>query len=392
MVLRRGGLLAGLAVLAMLGGATAGVAQPPPERHLLYADGASYPRVIRLAHSGPANGRVLASVGTVDGSALGVIMESTDDGATFHQVGSIADPDGADGRGMCCGTLFELPSPVGDMPAGTLLWAGTFGYKVPEADRHTTQRLWISRDVGRTWTFRSDIATSPNQYNLWEPDFSVAADGRLVAHFSDESDKPAHDQKLVQVRSADGVTWTDYTETVKNDDFYVRPGMAGVRRLPDGTYFMVYEMCNLDEPMCSIYFRTSADGWDYGDPLDKGTSVRTADGKWMRHTPTITVTPAGTIVLAAEMLVNADGSKAAGNGRTLLVNENAGAGPWREIPAPVAVPSPDNHGCMNFSPSLLASPDGASVLELATDLVDGVCHAFYATGPIPPGLSTADYG
>jgi hypothetical protein len=375
------GIVVGFCVLALLGGLT--TASAAAERQLLLEEGVSYPRVIRLEHSGDANGRVLASVGTVDGSALGLILESTDGGATFTKVGSIADPDGANGRGMCCGTLFELPSQVGDMPPGTLLWAGTFGYKVPEAERHTKQRLWISRDTGRTWTFRSDIATSPNQYNAWEPDFSVAADGQLVAHFSDESDKPNHDQKLVRVRSADGITWTDYTETVKNPDFFVRPGMAGVRQLADGTYFLVYEVCNLPEPMCSIYFRTSADGWDYGDPLDLGTSVRTLDGKWVRHTPTIDVGPDGTIVLVAEMLVNADGSKAAGNGKTLLVNENDGVGPWREIPAPVEVPAPDNHGCMNFSPSLLISPDGDSVLEIATDVVGGVCHAFYATGPIP---------
>jgi hypothetical protein len=382
---RRVAFVAGLVVLAVVGGLTTSAVAAPAQRELLYPGGASYPRVIRLEHNGPANGRVLASVGTVDGSALGIIMESTDGGATFQQVGTIADPEGANGRGMCCGTLFELPSPVGDMPTGTLLWASTVGYKVPEAQRHTKQRLWVSRDLGRTWSFLSDIATSPNQYNAWEPDLSVAADGQLVAHFSDESDKAHHDQKLVRVRSADGLVWTDYRETVKNDDFFVRPGMAGVRQLADGTYFLVYEVCNLPgEPMCDIHFRTSADGWDFGDPLDLGTVVRTADGKYVRHTPTITVSPTGAIVLVAEMLVNADGSKAEGNGKTLLVNESNGAGPWREIPAPVEVPAPDNHGCMNFSPSLLASTDGASVLEIATDVVDGVCHAFYATGPIPP--------
>lgn len=380
--MRPTGVVAGLCALAMVCGATASASAG---RQRLLPDGASYPRVIRIEHSGAANGRVLASVGTVDGSARAVILESTDGGGSFHEVGGIADPGGADGRGMCCGTLFELPSRVGDMRPGTLLWAGTVGYKVPEADRHTRQRLWVSRDLGRTWTFRSDIAVSPNQYNGWEPELSVAADGHLVAHFSDESDKPAHDQKLVRVRSTDGVTWTDYRATVEDDDFFVRPGMAGVRRLADGSYFMTYEVCNTGEPMCAVHFRTSADGWDYGDPHDLGTAVRTADGKWTRHTPTITVSQGGAIVLAAEMLVNADGAKAAGNGKTLLVNENGGAGPWREIPAPVEVPSPDNHGCMNFSPSVLASPDGTDVLELATDVVDGVCHAFYATGPLTPG-------
>ncbi|HWM03715.1 MAG TPA: exo-alpha-sialidase, partial [Actinophytocola sp.] len=272
----------------------------------------------------------------------------------------------------------------GDMPAGTLLWATTAGYKVPEATRHVKQRLWESRDLGRTWSFRSDIATSPNRYNAWEPELSVSADGHLVAHWADESDKPNHDQKIVQVRSKDGINWTDQRDTVKNADFFVRPGMPGVRQLADGTYFLVYEVCNLDEPLCSAYFRTSPDGWDYGDPLHLGTGIRTADGKYPRHTPTISVSPTGEILLASEMLVNADNSHPPGNGRTLLVNGANGVGPWREIPAPVEVPDPNNEACRNFSPALLAGTDGTSVLHIATEVVDGACRALYATGPIPP--------
>jgi hypothetical protein len=297
-------------------------------------------------------------------------------------VGSISDPEGANGRGLCCGTLFELPAKIGDMPAGTLLWAASAGYKVAAGQRHTKQRLWASLDRGRSWTFKSDIATSPNQYNGWEPDLSVAADGHLVAVWSDESDKPAHDQKLVQARSSDGVTWTDQRDTVINSDFYVRPGMAGVRQLADGTYFMVYELCNTAEPMCSAHFRTSADGWDYGDPNDLGTTIRTVDGRYARHTPTVDVGPDGQLVFVAEMLVNADGSKAPGNGTTLLVNDDNGAGPWREIAAPVPVPAPDNEGCRNFSPSVLAG--AGTVLEVTPEMVDGACHVLYATGPIPP--------
>lgn len=355
------------------------------ERQLIYPGGASYPRVIRLEHSGPANGRILASLGSViSGDSVGIILESLDGGATFQHVGTVADPAGADGQGMCCATLYELPSPVGDMPAGTLLWATTAGYRAPLAQRAVKQRLWESRDLGRTWTFKSDIATSPNRYNAWEPELSVAADGQLVAFYADETDKPNHDQKIVQVRSADGVNWGDKQDTVKNMDFFVRPGMPGVRRLLDGTYFLVYEVCNLDEPLCSAYFRTSQNGWDFGNPLDLGTGVRTADGKYPRHTPTITVSPTGSILLVSEMLVNGDGRHAPGNGKTILVNDNDGAGPWREIPAPVEVPDPNNEACRNFSPTLLASADGTSVLHIATDTVDGVCKAFYATGPIPP--------
>ena len=383
--------LVGLALVGVAPGVGAEQAGPAAEpvsearQGLIYPGGASYPRVIRLSHSGDANGRVLATVGSVvNGDSVGIVLESTDGGATFQQVGMVADPAGAGGRGMCCGTLYELPRRVGALREGTLLWATTAGYKAPEAQRHTTQRLWQSRDHGRTWTFLSDIATSPNRYNAWEPELSVSRDGYLVVHWADESDKPHHDQKIVQVRSRNGITWTDRRDTVKNTDFFVRPGMPGVRQLADGTFLMVYEVCNLDEPLCGAYFRTSADGWDYGDPLDLGTGIRTADGKYPRHTPTITVSPTGAILLASEMLVNADGSHAPGNGRTLLANDADGTGPWREVPAPVVVPDPDNEACRNFSPSIVASADGRRVLHVATDRVDGVCKAFYASGPIPP--------
>jgi hypothetical protein len=210
----------------------------------------------------------------------------------------------------------------------------------------------------------------------------MAADGHLVVHWADESDKPDHDQKIVQVRSLDGITWTDFTDTVANSDFFVRPGMPVVRQLPDGTYFLVYEICNLAEPLCSIYFRTSADGWDYGDPSLLGTPVRTVDGKYPRHTPGIDVTASGRILLVSEMLVNADGSHAANNGGAVLVNDQRGVGGWREIAAPVATPGVNNEGCRNFSPALLASPDGLSVLEIATEITDGVCKAYYAVGSV----------
>ncbi|MGQ0838000.1 exo-alpha-sialidase [Actinokineospora sp.] len=349
-----------------------------PGRTLLDDVGSSYPRVIRLA-----DGTVLATIGSrIGGDSVGLVYRSTDSGRTFRRLAVIADPAGVAGAGMCCGTLFELPRRVGALPAGTLLWATTAGFDTPSDARRVRQRLWRSDDKGATWAYLSDIAVSPNEYTAWEPELSVAADGSLVAFYSDESDKAAHDQKLVQVRSRDGRTWSAPTETVTSADRLVRPGMIGVRRLPDGTYFMVYEVCNNDLlRLCGIYFRTSVDGWNYGDPTDLGTQVRTTAGRYPRHTPTVTVTPQGTLLLVSEMLVEPDGSLAAGNGRTILVNEAKGAGRWREIPAPVVVAGVNNEGCRNFSPSLLATADG--VLELATDLDGGVCKTYYATGPVP---------
>lgn len=355
---------------------------PSETRHVLYDGGSSYPRVIRLE-----TGRILASITTNDGDqGMGVIMASEDGGRAFRQIAEIRDPAAADGAGICCSTLFELPSPVGRLPKGTVLWANTVGYQAKQ-DKRTRQRLWMSPDRGASWTFLSDIAVAPNEYNAWEPSLSVAADGRLVAFYSDETDKADHDQKVVQVRSADGLKWTDYRETVVSDAWNVRPGMVNAVTVPGRGYFMTYEVCNNDKiHLCSAYFRRSADGWDYGDPRDLGTLVLTADGKRGRHTPVPAWSPGpgpnGTVLVITEMLVLDGGAIAPGNGGTILANDNLGDGPWYEIPAPIKVSGVDNEGCRNFSPGLLPSPDGRSVLEVTTDYDGPVCKTYYATGPL----------
>ncbi len=365
----------------------AGSAQPTATGTPLRDDTGLYPRAIRLAHNGDANGRILASVVTFDGNnGLGAIHESTDDGATFQQVGAVADPESAAGQGLCCATLYELPQQVGDLPAGTLLWASSAGQD--EADRRMALRIWASQDLGRTWTYLSACATATGTGGLWEPEFSIAADGALVCHYADETDS-GHNQKLSAARSYDGVTWTDHHDTVASSWSEDRPGMPMVRKLPNGTYFMSYEICNPGgQYQCVVHYRTSADGWDWGDPAHLGYRPETADGRYFRATPTIAWAPSpdgnpdGRILLIGQMLLNADGSTAAGNGNTILVNEANGAGPWRDIPSPVAVPGATVNFCPNYSSPLLPSADGTRVLEIATDWDGDVCKPYYATGAI----------
>ncbi|GAA4421672.1 sialidase family protein [Actinokineospora soli] len=356
-----------------------------PDRKLLDDVGSSYPRVIRLEHSGAANGTVLATIGTrIDDHAVGLVYRSTDGGETFRKLSTVADPAGVSGQGACCATLYELPRRVGPLAEGTLLWATTAGMDAPKKSRRVKQRLWRSEDHGATWSYLSDIAVSPNHEPGWEPELMVTADGWLAAYYSDESERAAHDQKLVQVRTRDGVHWSEPEDLIAYEgDRFVRPGMVGVRRMPDGSFFMVYEVCNNDLlRLCGVYWRTSPDGWDWGDPADIGTQVITVHDRYPRHTPTITIAD-GAVVLASEMLVEADGRHAPGNGATLMINRGDGA--WHEFPAPVAVHGVNNEGCRNFSPSLLASPEGDEVLEVTSDLEEGVCKTYYATGPIPLG-------
>lgn len=358
------------------------------EREVLYDKESTYPRIVRLQHNGLANGRLLTSLQTWSGKdGIAVISESTDGGRSFHQLSTIRDPDAANGRGICCGAFYELPRAVGGLAEGTLLFADTTGFTAPEDQRRTKLRLWASTDRGRNWSFVSDIATAANRFEIWEPDLRVAADGALVVLYSDETDKHRHDQKIVQTRSYDAKRWTDRRDTVVNDDQRVRPGMPSSLRLPDGRYLLAYEQCNLDPAhLCSIFTRTSEDGWNYGDPRAVGTVVRTSDGKYARHTPTISWSPGpgpnGTVLLMSEILVLENGQYAPGNGNTVLGNDAFGSGDWYEMPAPAPVQNPDNTRCKNFSPSIAAAPEGKTAVEITTDLDGKVCKTYYGKGPL----------
>ena len=334
-----------------------------------------------------------------DNAGRAAIYQSSDQGKSFQPLSEIRDSAGENRKGMCCSTLYELPRKVGDMPEGTLLWAGTAGVGAKPEVRQNTIRLWRSDDHGRTWNYLSDVAVSRPGTGVWEPELSVSSEGRLAAFYADESDHAWHDQKIVQVRSDDGRRWSDYRDTVVHWKQSVRPGMPGIRQLPDGTYVMAYEVCNNDPKfLCGVYLRTSRDGWDYGNPIDIGRLVTTVDGKHPTHTPTLEWAPgpgrAGRLLLAYQILSNPDGTPASGDGRTLLVsdvpeNDPIGGG-WREIPSPVQINFSRGSTCRNFSPTVLASKDGSSLLHIATDYtryVGGVCEAFYGSGPIDSGAS-----
>jgi len=347
-----------------------------------------YPRVIRLQNSGTANGRLVAAVVTnLSGAWVGAIFHSDNNGQSFTRIGAVNDP--AASEGMCCHTLYELPTAVGSMPAGTLLWAASFGADAPASTRRMRERVWKSQDGGRTWTFLSTIHTASNTLGTWEPEFIVANDGSLVVFFSDETD-PNHSQKLVKARSLDGVTWTDLTPVVKLVAKAARPGMAVVRRMPSGNWLMSYEVCSADTShVCEAYVRKSVDGWNWGDPATIGTRVRTASGRYPASTPTITVA-GNTVLMDAMRIRNADGTFAPNEGGLLLANASDGDGNWFEVAAPISINDsgrPDANGvpCPGYSNPLLGSKDGKAVLQIATTWnASGWCQAYVGSAASAP--------
>ncbi|MFR9728334.1 sialidase family protein [Saccharopolyspora sp. MS10] len=336
-----------------------------------------YPTALRLRHQGAANGAVLAatvSFGPDGGSAP--VYESTDEGATFTEVGRVTDPGFA--GGLCCGSLLELPSRVGDLPAGTLLWSASVGAE--EADRRMRLPVFQSQDRGRTWSSQSTCATGAGTGGMWEPELAVDATGTLSCYYADENE-PGHSQALHRTTSRDGVNWSEPEPVVQVPEAGRRPGMAVVRPLPDGRYYLSYEICGTgDAHDCAAHFRISADGADWGDPAADGALLELGDGRFFAHAPKITVLPGGEVVTVGQELKHPDGVVADGNGATLFVTAEPGSGTPVAVPAPVEVPGARDEPCPNYSSALL--PVGESeLLEIATDYdEDGSCRAHYATG------------
>ncbi len=337
-----------------------------------------YPRVIRLAH-GSAKGRLLASF---DVGKAGAIYESPDNGRTWQPVAEVTETTPPR---SCCSGLWEVPQPLGATAAGTLFWATSVG--TDQGGRGPCSiRLYRSLDGGRSWAYFSTPVSG--FIGLWEPEFNVDAQGRLVVYYSSEERKAAgYNQMLAHKVSADGgLTWGEEVLDVGLNDGRQRPGMPIVRRLPDGRYLMSYEICGLG---CDAYVRTSPDGVRWGNLVDPGTRVESTAGHHFAHAPTVAWAPQkgnpnGQLLLIGQLLLNnADNAVAADNGRVYMVNAQNGAGPWTEVPAPVPVPDAKDNPCPNYSSQLLPAADGLTVLEVALRFVGDKCQAFYQTAALP---------
>ncbi|PMC74512.1 sialidase family protein [Brachybacterium sp. UMB0905] len=394
--MRRRTVTTALAAALTTSAATPAIAAPPPSApsrpgrgprrgqdrapQLLHDGVGLYPRVLRLTRQDDPTERLLASIVTFEGpSGSGAIWESTDGGASFTQVGSVFDDATAGGEGLCCATLFELPRAVGEMPAGTLLWAASVGQDRPE--RRMSIRIWASTDVGRSWEQIAISHVAENEGGLWEPEFAVADDGTLVMWFCDETDGENHSQKIVQQTSTNGLTWTDPEPVIELEDPSARPGMPNVRRLRTGAWAMSYEVCG-PKDFCRTFVRTTDDPRHWGDPTARDAVIRAADGTEPRHTPTLLVDEDGSVLLGSQMHYMDDGGLSPLNGQVVLRTNSRslqGRIRWVTEPAPVPVEDPWDNYCPNYSPTFVRTKTG-HLLEITTAPgEDELCRAWFGS-------------
>ncbi|WP_153547731.1 sialidase family protein [Streptomyces sp. RB17] len=379
------------------------------------SEDASYPRVIRLEHSGASNGTLLATFshsGVTGQKASFPIYRSTDGGANWSAspIGTVTDT--VHGWDLDGPTLYELPQAEGSLPAGTLLASGTAWNRNDYTQQ--TVEVFISTDHGTTWSYRSACTSESGMANsqghgIWEPEFTVAGNGSLACYFSDERPSSnGYPQVLAHVTSTDGgATWGSEVYDVAVQDNVQRPGMASVVKLPNGSYAMSYEDCKAGydpDSACAVYVKTSPDGLSW-NPGNLGNIAQTMDGRHFLHTPQLAWSPAGgtngTLLLSGQRVVyGADGGPITveqESGAVLLANTNLGNGTWTETTAPVVVNPTGGYdagetACPGYSSPILPSADGSSVLYMAgTHLSNGKCQVSFGT-EVTPGPTGAITG
>ncbi|KAF2110866.1 glycoside hydrolase family 93 protein [Lophiotrema nucula] len=298
---------------------------------IVYTPPSNYtdPRVLYARTAQLSNGDLLATWENYSPEPPPVyfpIWRSSDQGYTWKEVSKVQDQ--VNGWGLRYQPfLYELPEPLGDFPAGTVLLAGS---SIPTDLSRTQIELYASRDKGETWMFVSHIAAGgeaiPNNglTPVWEP-FLMVYQKSLICFYSDQRDNATHGQKMVHQTTTDLKTWGPVIDDVAYPTYTDRPGMPTVARLPNGKYIMTYEYGGGPAITSSyqfpVYYKIVSDPEKFGPAT--GISLKATDGTIPTSSPYVVWSPVGgkngTIIVSCGSLSQ------------IFVNTGLGEGPWRKI-------------------------------------------------------------
>lgn len=355
--------------------------------------GASYTRVIRLHYNGSANGRLLATFENYATKNFG-IYRSDDDGLnwTSSPIGVCSEQKnpGWELRAQPC--LFELPIPMGNLSAGTLLLAANSETNVTTAASEI--EIYSSTNLGVTWQYRASVDFAPDSVagGIWEPELLLATNGCLVCLYADERQNGSGYNQMIseKVSTNGGFTWGPRQSVMAIQDSVARPGMPVTAKLPNGQFIMSVEAINTSS-FGQVHIKFSWDGINWGSgPSDYGTAVTTSNGASIGKTPYICWSPAGgsngTLVISGHNLSDGQNSD-----RQLFLNTSLGQGPWTMMPAPVqwqGCNGKDSSGNYlteraGYSTAMIPTADGTGIIQLAASgIKSNSCAIKYGRQPV----------
>lgn len=330
----------------------------------------SYPTMVKLAHNGENNGKLIAAHATLFGTRDDngyKIYESNDDGDTWNRISNAIDdftPGVYDNILQPC--LFELPKEMGGFKEGTLFLGGCSRGKFPDGSGMSAVTLYYSEDVGLTWKAYHVLAmggTAQAKEGVWEPFFYYDDEtGRVFCFYSDETD-PKYNQVLGFKYTTDMKNWSEIKYAVANEQPELRPGMIAISKMNNGEYLMTFEMVGLKGN--PIYYKKTRKIDDWGDLADYGKLIITDDGKSLGSAPWNAWTPVGgekgIVFMGANHKVT--GESIFGTGTDLFLSFDYGE-TWTAIENPIPF-APTKCGKTSYSPYIGFSEDGRTMYYLS---------------------------
>lgn len=210
------------------------------------------------------------------------IYRSTNACRNWYRLSQVAEA----GRTLDNGELVTLPN--GDVLLTMRSLISGVSYRLP---------VYRSTDQGQSWSYLSNVDASEGAgpLGLWEPDFWVLGDGRLLVTYSNErhqADSPAYSQLISErVSNNNGATWSSEVWAVAQPGGgSLRPGMSQMARLANGKYILVYEVVGRGN--ADVYFKTSDNGVNW--PAGLGTRI-----PGQHCGPFVTTTPDGRVFVTS---------------------------------------------------------------------------------------------